>query len=152
MRFVVRLKLEAPLQIISFESSTSSRPLRERPRRYRASMERVESSSTNESPFGSNLTTPVDEDIQLFCRSEKRLPGGIDLSNGLSESGSVIYLTPDRGEDGFSTAVTRSLSKAIRESQNFKAELNGQVCYTTRPRTYRGASNSFVTLSNCGLS
>ena len=92
-------------------------------------MERVDSALTNESPFGSNLTTPVDEDTQLFLQVQKRSPDDIHISGEISESGSAIYLLPERDEDGFSTAVTRSLSKAIRESQQFSTSVEDKVCY-----------------------
>ncbi|KAG5350463.1 hypothetical protein C0989_010943 [Termitomyces sp. Mn162] len=46
-----------------------------------ALMERVDSDRTDESPFGSTLTTPVDEDVILFHGIEKRLVGKSHVSH-----------------------------------------------------------------------
>jgi len=38
-------------------------------------MERLDSENTDDSPFASSLTTPVDEDVELFSGIEARLFG-----------------------------------------------------------------------------
>lgn len=79
-------------------------------------LERVDSGATDDSPFGSSLTTPVDEDIQLFHGIEQRLlvKGEIET---LATSWSAIYI----GErDRLDASIqSRHFSNAAAKSQEF---------------------------------
>jgi hypothetical protein len=66
-----------------------------------AKMEHVDSGATDDSPFASSLTTPVDEDVQLQLYQNHGLGIGIEerlfrLSNGKDDGGvtpaSVVML------------------------------------------------------------
>ncbi|KAG6877526.1 hypothetical protein C0992_009804 [Termitomyces sp. T32_za158] len=58
-------------------------------------MERVDSDRTDESPFGSTLTTPVDEDVILFHGIEQRLIGKPHISHDEVEEG--FTMIPNEG-------------------------------------------------------
>ncbi|KAK0200572.1 hypothetical protein DFS33DRAFT_168115 [Desarmillaria ectypa] len=78
-------------------------------------MQRTDSEATNESPFGSGLTTPVDEDLQPFATLHERLIAEFDLDlQGTPR--------PDRYQK-FDTvdvpAKTRSLSKVVTKAKKF---------------------------------
>ncbi|KAK0451181.1 uncharacterized protein EV420DRAFT_1561310 [Desarmillaria tabescens] len=78
-------------------------------------MQRTDSEATDESPFGSGLTTPVDEDIQPFAGLHERLIAEFDLD--LQETP-----RPDRYQkfDTVDTpAKTRSLSKVVTKAKKF---------------------------------
>lgn len=91
-------------------------------------MERVDSGTTDDSPFASSLTTPVDEDIQLqlpghrlgMMSIEKRLFGLCKEkeNRGIVESESAISDRPGRG------AVS-----AVVSDNKFREELEKKVCY-----------------------
>ena len=71
-------------------------------------MQRVDSGATDDSPFASSLTTPVDEDVmgiedRVFGMPEHGKQGG-----GIRESGSAIYLG---SEDGDGVEFRKELQK-----------------------------------------
>ncbi|KAK0219152.1 hypothetical protein IW262DRAFT_1462780 [Armillaria fumosa] len=78
-------------------------------------MQRTDSEATDESPFGSGLTTPVDEDLQPFAGLHERLIAEFDLD--LQETP-----RPDRYQkfDTVDTpSKTRSLSKVVTKAKKF---------------------------------
>lgn len=78
-------------------------------------MQRTDSEATDESPFGSGLTTPVDEDLQPFAGLHERLVAEFDLD--LQETP-----RPDRYQkfDTVDTpSKTRSLSKVVTKAKKF---------------------------------
>lgn len=83
-------------------------------------LERVDSGATDDSPFGSSLTTPVDEDIQLFHGIEQRLLAKGEIET-LATSGSAIYIGE---QDGLDTSLqSRHFSNAAFKSQEFSKGL-----------------------------
>ncbi|KAF9459384.1 hypothetical protein BDZ94DRAFT_1324806 [Collybia nuda] len=87
-------------------------------------IERVDSGATNESPFGSNLTTPVDEEIQLFQGIEQKLPVKPETNTfGTSESSICV------GEQEFfaASAKLRPFSNAALESQEISEIILGDA-------------------------
>ncbi|KAK0472508.1 hypothetical protein IW261DRAFT_1507797 [Armillaria novae-zelandiae] len=78
-------------------------------------MQRTDSEATDESPFGSGLTTPVDEDLQPFAGLHERLIAEFDLD--LQETP-----RPDKYQkfDTVDTpSKTRSLSKVVTKAKKF---------------------------------
>ncbi|RDB18197.1 hypothetical protein Hypma_000507 [Hypsizygus marmoreus] len=80
-------------------------------------IERVDSGGTDESPFGSSLTTPVDEDVELFTGIEQRLLAKEQLG---TIDASEIFLGH---HDDEISALPKALSKAARKGEEFSEEL-----------------------------
>ena len=87
-------------------------------------MERIDSGTTDDSPFASSLTTPVDEDVQLQLRSHG-LGMGMERLFGLSkekeivgfaESVPAIYVgsPEDRGAVVSENEFRKELEKKVR--------------------------------------
>ena len=89
-------------------------------------MEHVHSAITDDSPFGSSLTTPVDE-IDGFHGVENRF--GVKENAGVA---SGLRIAVDADEGRFPATISHSLSKAVRQSQEFSSGLEEKVCTVTR--------------------
>jgi hypothetical protein len=87
-------------------------------------IERVDSGATDESPFGSSLTTPVDEDIQLFHGIEERLMAKGEVEH-VGTYGSAVIVEE---QDGLN-----ALSNTDLKMQEFSKNLLENVKVRPRP-------------------
>ena len=55
-------------------------------------MERLDSEIADDSPFASSLTTPVDEDVELFSGIEARLLGKDAIRMGRNVGSQPVFL------------------------------------------------------------
>lgn len=78
-------------------------------------VERIDSGITDESPFGSSLTTPVDEDVQLFPGIEERLlKSRIDL---LGSAELATHVGSPNGLSEYSNSLSEAACKTLEFSQ-----------------------------------
>jgi hypothetical protein len=88
-------------------------------------MERVDSGATDDSPFASSLTTPVDEDVQLQLYQSHGLGMGIEErlfgkdGDGITQSASAIQV--GSLEDRLGRA-------AVVSEKEFRKEIEKKVC------------------------
>ncbi|KAG6885439.1 hypothetical protein C0993_001756 [Termitomyces sp. T159_Od127] len=75
-------------------------------------MERIDSDRTDESPFGSTLTTPVDEDVILFPGIEQRLDEKSHSSHHEVEEGFTM-IPNEGGENVLCKSIDSDYTKSI---------------------------------------
>jgi hypothetical protein len=93
-------------------------------------MERVDSGATDDSPFASSLTTPVDEDVQLQLYQNHGLGMGIEerlfgLSNGKGGGG----VTQSASAIQVGSLEDRLGRSAVVSEKEFKKEIEKKVCH-----------------------
>jgi hypothetical protein len=91
-------------------------------------MERVDSGTTDDSPFASSLTTPVDEDVHLQLYQNRKFGNSNveikEIDGGHGGSRSAIYVgSPEEGP---------GREVVVCEKELFRQELEKKVCDFSR--------------------